>query len=383
MSFTNQVANKLRGLVFGNKINKPDMTAQAENILNKSPAEINTSPLAHMQENAFQFGTVSYPENVEEGNMEGHYIVFHILTSTPGSGENFFDAPSDLPLNQTVDVGIEFKNGQKANTTTQNLYNDYTVAQVEKAKAINRVNNRNKITKKGGLESLGARFDYKRTKNIITMYMPPQVSVEYKPKYKNESLGVLQKLVASASQEGTDFFEMTGDAMTVVGDAITDSLKKLQTQAKSFSTGNITLDRQEVLFEGIDFRTFSYDFNFLPKTPQESIAVDKITKLFKYHSMPKITAASVGTYDFQLPSQFQIQYMYRERENTFLHTIGNVVCTGCSLTYGSGDTWTTFRPLTAGNGSGAEGPPPVITNMKLDFQEVDLVDRSAIAEGNF
>jgi len=382
MGFTNQVANKLRGLVFGEKINQPDMTAQAQNILNKSPAEINTSPLAHMQENPFQFGTVSYPENVEEGNMEGHYIVFHILTSTPGSGNDFFDAPLEgvQTVNTTVDVADKSFSFSKAS----NLDNDFNTAQQEQQRqnTINQYDKKARMIKQGGLESLGARFKYTRTKDIITMYMPPQVSVEYKPKYKNESLGMLGKIVATAGS-GQGFFEMAGDAMTVVGDAITDSLKKLQTEARSFSTGNITLDRQEVLFEGIDFRTFSYDFNFLPKTPQESIAVDKITKLFKYHTMPQITAASVGTYDFQLPSQFQIQYMYREKQNTFLHNIGNVVCTGCSLTYGSGDTWTTFRPLNAGNGSNAEGPPPVITNMKLDFQEVDLIDRNAIAKGNF
>jgi len=372
MSFTNQVANKLKGFIFGdNKINQPDVTLQAQNILNKSPAEIDTSPLAHMQENPFQFGTVSYPENVEDGNMEGHYIVFHILTSTPGSGNTFFDSKMESVY-------------QGAPGRQTNLNNDFNTAQQESERQnlINNLDRRSRIPKQGGLESIGARFNYTRTKDIITMYMPPTIDVEYKANYKNENLGLLQKLAVTATQDA-GVIEMASDAFSVVGDAITDSLKKLQSEARSLSTGNITLDRQEVLFEGIDFRTFSYDFNFLPRTPKESIAVDKITKLFKYHSMPQITAASTGTYTFQLPSQFQIQYMYRERQNTFLHNIGNVVCTTCSLSYGDGDTWTTFRPLTAGNGSSAEGPPPVITTMKLDFQEVDLMDRNAIAKGNF
>jgi len=372
MSFTNQVANKLKSFITGGtKTSEPNHSALAQNILNKSPAEIDTSPLAHMQENPFKFGTVSYPENVEDGNMEGHYIVFHILTSTPGSGNTFFDSKMESVYQ-----------GSPGRQT--NLNNDFNTAQQESERQnlINNLDRRSRIPKQGGLESIGARFNYTRTKDIITMYMPPTIDVEYKANYKNESFGLLSKLVATGSS-GQGITGIASDAFTVIGDAISDSLKKLQSEAKSLSTGNITLDRQEVLFEGIDFRTFSYEFNFLPKTPSESVAVDKITKLFKYHSMPQITAATTGTYDFQVPSQFQIQYMYRQKQNTFLHNIGNVVCTTCSLSYGDGDTWSTFRPLTAGNGSNAEGPPPIITTMKLDFQEVDLMDRNAIAKGNF
>jgi hypothetical protein len=70
--------------------------------------------------------------------------------------------------------------------------------------------------------------------------------------------------------------------------------------------------------------------------------------------------------------------MYRTQENTFLNKIGTVVCSNVSVTYGDGDTWKSFRPVA---GAHFSGTAPVRTNLKLEFTEIDLVDKTAIDLG--
>jgi len=370
MAFTSKVANKLKSLagakasIFGGGIfssqEKPDLTLQAENLLNQSPAEIDTSSIAHMKENPFKFGTVSYPLNVEDGNLEGHYMVFHILTSTPGLSR--FDSTTRVD-NKVTNNALGGPPGATYET------DDLSLTAKEKSKNDFISTHNDKVTKlrQGAFE----RYGYQRTKDIISLYMPSTISVSYKTNYKQESFGLLEKLVAGAA-------DGVGGVIGAGVDVVQDAIAKLQTKARSLSTGEITLDRQEMLFEGIDYRTFSFEYSFLPKNEREATAVDKICTLFKYHSRPKIKSASTGTYNYQLPSQFQIQYMYRDKENEFMNRIGQVVCTDCTITYGEGEQWKTFRPSTYKHGA-----QPVKTNIKLEFTEIDLIDKTAIAEGNF
>lgn len=372
MAFTSLVANKLKSLagstasILGIKTEKPNLIPQADNLLNKSPAEIDTSPLAHMKENPFQFGTVSYPVGVEDGNLEGHYVMFHILTSTPGASE--FD--STVRIDNKVTITELKKRGNVAIDEINRDVDDLTLSQKEKDRNnfLSTHDQKVKKLRQGGF----VRYGFQRTKDIISLYMPGSVSVSYKANYKQEGLGLLEKLVAGAT--GSGFGGLIGAGV----DAAKDAVNKLQSRARSLTTGQISLDRQEMLFEGIDYRTFSFEYNFLPKNEKEALAVDKICTLFKYHSRPSILSATTGTYKFKLPSQFQIQYMYRDKENEFLNRIGQVVCTDCVITYGEGETWKSFRPSSTKNGA-----QPVKTNLKLEFTEVDLVDRTAIADGNF
>jgi hypothetical protein len=43
----------------------------------------------------------------------------------------------------------------------------------------------------------------------------------------------------------------------------------------------------EVMFSGVGFRKFSYTWKLSPKTPQESVEIDKIVRTFRFHMLPK------------------------------------------------------------------------------------------------
>ena len=70
---------------------------------------------------------------------------------------------------------------------------------------------------------------------------------------------------------------------------------------------------------------------------------------------------------------FDIQYMYQNSENNFLHRISTCYLTDMNVKYG-GSRYKTFD----GN---ADGAPPVETEISLNFSEIELITRERAQEG--
>ena len=68
--------------------------------------------------------------------------------------------------------------------------------------------------------------------------------------------------------------------------------------------------------------------------------------------------------------------MYRGDENTWLNKIKTCVLTNMEVNYTPNTNWQTLRPI-----GGRNGAPPAEIDMKLDFQETDLVTKEDILEG--
>jgi hypothetical protein len=69
------------------------------------------------------------------------------------------------------------------------------------------------------------------------------------------------------------------------------------------------------------------------------------------------------------PSEFEMQYYFKGKENQFVHKISTCVLKNMTVKYG-GQYFTSFE-----NGSPAE------ITMKLDFQELELLTKERIIKG--
>ena len=116
----------------------------------------------------------------------------------------------------------------------------------------------------------------------------------------------------------------------------------------------------EVMYSGPAFRKFSYTWKLTPKSPQEAIEIDKIIRTFKFHMLPEIKPETAGRY-YILPAEFDIFYMFRGDENTYLNRITSCVCTGVDVNY-TPNQYQTNRPI-----NGRNGAPPSEIDFKLDF----------------
>ena len=75
-----------------------------------------------------------------------------------------------------------------------------------------------------------------------------------------------------------------------------------------------------------------------------------------------------------VPDTFNIQYMYDDNENQYIHKISECVLKTVTVSYG-GDRYKTFQ------GVKGRGAPPVETSISLAFAELELISRERIEEG--
>ena len=80
-----------------------------------------------------------------------------------------------------------------------------------------------------------------------------------------------------------------------------------------------------------------------------------------------------------VPNEFNIDYMYKGQQNSFMNKIGNCVLSDMDVTYG-GDKFAAFRLTQNEFGNGA---PPTETTVTLTFRELDILTRDLVEEEGF
>ena len=217
----------------------------------------------------------------------------------------------------------------------------------------------------------------------ISLYMPPQVNVSYNTSYTDTEIGATTAVAARAIQEGVRGASLE-DIINKSADQIGEELKqgavaKLlgaadflpgiegSLEALNQLEGFIVAPQMELAFKGIAKRVFQYSFVMMPKSEEEAEQVQKIVQAFKANMLPDVAVGDVRR--MTIPNTFDITYMYDNGENPNLHKISECVLENMQLSYG-GDRYKAY-----------EGGVPVVTNMTLNFKELDLITRADVLEG--
>tara|TARA_B100001059_G_C17778151_1_gene552498 strand:- start:437 stop:1576 length:1140 start_codon:yes stop_codon:yes gene_type:complete len=378
MSLISGLLNKLSSNIFGGgNVGTPDKAALGAQLRQRSNFQIDSSQFAHTDVNKFSFGSLTYPEVLETDPGLGHYMLFYIYRTknskyNPRGTETSFKYDTNLGLQQTT------KNTGGVQGIESSTRNDFQADTL----------------KRGKRDSIREDLGFVKTSDAIALYMPPNLEFSYKADYRASETGaagqfakqfgvssIKDTLTRLGTSGGTDFIKET------IGEKL---LKDVPAQIGEFLgggdiTGVIRLSTQkalnphlEAIFEKVNMREFSYTFRFTPKNEREVDTVDKIIKLFKFHMMPeKPIDAAIGRY-LTMPSEFEIHYMYKGVENTWLPFVSNSVLTNVSLSYGPGGQFQTFRPKATPDGN---APPPTEIEMKLDFMETEAMTKEKIMEG--
>jgi hypothetical protein len=117
------------------------------------------------------------------------------------------------------------------------------------------------------------------------------------------------------------------------------------------------------MFESVDYRTFQFTYKFFPKNEDETMKIRQIIKTFKHHMLPELTS---NKFFYVYPSEFDIKYFYKDKENPYLHSFARCALTNMTVEYG-GDQFVTFE-----NGSPSE------IGMTLTFQELEQMTSEGI-----
>ena len=122
-----------------------------------------------------------------------------------------------------------------------------------------------------------------------------------------------------------------------------------------------------VLFRGIDFRSFQYEFYFTPKNQKEAQAVRDIVKTFRFHAHPELMLGQ-GVF-YIAPSTFDIEFMHKGALNENIHKVKTCVLKNYNVDYAPFG-WATYT----------DGMP-VQTRLTLQFQEVEIITKEQIEKG--
>lgn len=322
------------------------------------PGLIN-GPLRLLYGNKYVIEGLKYPRNLGDDATRNHIIQFNILVpeeeKSGSSGKDFKLPTFDSAVEQIKSLTVD-----QATDTVKEVIDQVT------------------------------RTDVKRkTGTIISLYIPDTVNVAHNYSYDEisltGSLGVPYFLAQAGSSlgdliKGGSFSGTLAPFAAKFGGDLIDSV----TGAAGIGTQNVgdlllrgmgqaINPQMQVLFRGVGFRSFQFDFTFTPHSKTETEEVRRIIKAFKRASAPEIVpttylsgAASVF---FKVPFPFEIKFLYKGKENSYVHKINKCVLENINVDYGP-NGWSTFN-------DGA----PVQIKMTLQFKEIDIIDKNKIDEG--
>jgi len=214
-----------------------------------------------------------------------------------------------------------------------------------------------------------------RISDVIALHIEEKPSVKYSAQYSNKDLGTLAGVIGQIG--GSDLGATLKNAMNIGGEASQAAMLGLAklpsmfggTDVKSIigaSSKTALNPFREVLFEAIDFRTFSFKYRFMPKNRNEVQSIQDIVKLFKFHMHPEL---SENRLFFIYPAEFQIAYYFGNQTNKYFHKFAPAVLTDLNVDYG-GETFTSFK----------DGAPSEV-NISLTFRETEILTKEKIVEG--
>jgi hypothetical protein len=190
--------------------------------------------------------------------------------------------------------------------------------------------------------------------DTITLYMPDNAEFSYNASYNQ--IGLLDA-AASVPKLGA------------VPNAILSTLRNDAARVALNSMGYVFNPQEQVLFEGINFRTFSMSFTLTPFSRTEASEISNIIKTFRKNAAPTIQTGGAGFF-FVPPSVFEVSFLYNGAENPNINKLKRCVLTDVNVNYAPNGTWSTHD-----DGS------PVQTALTLSFKEIELVDRTAVESG--
>lgn len=230
----------------------------------------------------------------------------------------------------------------------------------------------------------------------ISLYIPNSPQAKYGAEFNIEDLGTILGGVAGGDANITQTFNKMKDlvekgqigkaleaaAGSPMGSVLARSISSAADLPRELGLGNLNVSGairsatrtvrnpyKEQIFQTMGFRSFAFEYKFAPRNEKELRDVMEIIKLFKTHMHPE---KDLGGLFFTFPSEFQIEYVYKNRENRYLNKMAPCFLTDLSVDYGNGGTFTTFKD--------ARGAPSEIT-MAMAFKETELLTRSKVEEG--
>lgn len=343
----------------------------------KSISPGSKGPLETLYNNAMQFDTLMYPDDLGS-DTKNHYVQIYIKNVKPAS----YDIKSGV--NKTINV---VKDG-KISVTASDLAKKFLSSAVEIAQSNFNFN---------------LNFDAPVTDTVavISLYMPDTMQSIYGATYDTISItgdlgagvrGV--QAVAAGAGDISKNFNGGGNASSVAPATITLLSSILGTAADKIginlqNIGDLLIKGQgfginpqlQMIYRGTNFRSFQLSFMFSPKSEDEAETVDAIINTLRYHFAPTLANGGVSSNDSMFlipPSIFNVVFKLKSNENKFLPKYGDCVLESIDVDNAPNGSFVAYDRGPKGRGEGA----PIQTRLTLQFKEIVIVERGLMKQGS-
>lgn len=321
------------------------------------------------ENNKYNVSGLSYPEDLMTGSQYGgNRVIFYINVS---EDSRVLKQGSDV-VSSAVQRDLSSKlPGQAAgaisdiNKGSANLLN--TIASIGKSNKSSNPNNQ-EVAPGQERTPIFTRPN-KRLQAAIALYIPNQLNIRYSVGWGEEDTFALSAIAKGASEVGRSANNDANIARTggVAAEVLAAMALDKGPLGKDIgvATGVASNPKKEQAFKSVDFRTFTFDYQFSPKSETEAQNVLNIIKAFKYHMHPEFKTSNEFLYLY--PSEFDITYYKNDYENLNIHRHTSCVLTEMNVNYTPNGVFSTFK----------NGMPTQIA-VSLTFRELMLLSKETI-----
>jgi len=352
--------------------------------------DIGMTPTGSLDIDPLRFGTYQFPKDVFENGQLGHYMMFYVSVQD----RTKYDYGNRKTSEYSENIVDEFATTDKYGTAVANARLKVK-RQKKTGSSVSRNNSKLDLSdstrNSSSLQGLSKfRKTTTRISDSIALYLPANVTDTTTARYEDSPTGALgvamnDFLRLSNSLSVKDYETMGTIGGKVISDFSKEALKRFAgatAEALSGSEGAIPLANRifgqadnpfvQVFFTDMGVRVFTYNFVFAPRNPAETMEVQQIIQLFRFHMTPELQGTN-SRY-LTLPSEFDIHYMFKAEdgagyENDYYNRIGTCVLENVSTNY-----------TPNGVKSFSDGAPTAI-KMDLTFREIETLTKEKINEG--
>jgi hypothetical protein len=314
------------------------------------PGALVEGPLGALFGNKFGRTDLQYPRDLQT-STRGHVVVFNINEIQPATYESIKSSiiqAKDKLFDGSIGAGLE--SGFNAVTEyVDDIRQGKLSLEGEIDKSIAGIKDFL------GNDNINIKNPTKKSVATISLYIPDTMAFTYSAQYGQLSL------VDAASQ-----IPLAGKAIGAVASIINSAPARLLAKGSGFAFN----PQQQMLFDGIDFRTYQMSFTFTPYSKKEAETVAKIIKMFKTHAAPRLAEGTAGMF-FVPPSTFNLDFLFNGKKNANVGRVAESVIESIDVNY-SPNGFSTF-------GDGA----PVQTTLTLNFKEIELITREKIEKEGY
>jgi len=316
------------------------------------PGALVEGPLGTLFGNKFGRTDLQYPRDLQT-STRGHVVVFNVNEITPATYESIKGSiikGKDKLLGAVSNAGSSLETGWNAATSyIDDVRNGKISLEGELDKSVKG------LKEFLGNESINIKNPTKKAVASISLYIPDTMAFSYSASYGQLSL------VDAASQ-----VPGIGKAVGAIASIANSGPARLLAKGAGFAFN----PQQQLLFDGIDFRTYQLAFTFTPYSKKEAETVAKIIKMFKTHAAPRLAEGTAGMF-FVPPSTFNLDFLFNGKRNPNVGRVAESVIENIDVNY-SPNGFSTF-------GDGA----PVQTTLTLNFKEIELITREKIEKEGY